>query len=97
MCLGRTRGTPEVMLCSRPTSTGWLGSPPKKSTITSCPTRGTSIQPKPAPAHCWLTRSQQLALSSKSFSRSQWKRTRTRPNSSVWISLPGGPTTIAVS
>ena len=33
---------------TRPRTTGWSGSPSKKPTITSCPTRGSTIIPKPA-------------------------------------------------
>ena len=54
------------------------------------------MAPKPAPAHGWLTGTQHELVSSVAPSRSQWKWRRTRPNSSVWISSPGGPTTTAL-
>ena len=44
----------------------------------------------------WTGRTQQELLSSPLPSRSQWNLTFTRPNSSVKISSPAGPTTIAV-
>ena len=53
------------------------------------------IIPKPEPAHPSSTRTQALwwsSLEAAEPSRSQWKRTRTRPNSSVWMS-PGPMTT----
>src|SRR4029079_5555507 len=68
-----------------------------KSTNTSCPTRGKFVPPKLPPAHGCATWIQHDDLSSILLSRSQWKCTRTRPNSSVWISSPGGPTTVALS
>jgi len=34
-----------------PTTTGLSGSPPRKSTITSCPIRGMLTAPIPSPAH----------------------------------------------
>ncbi len=65
--------------------------------ITSWPTRGMFMPPKPVPAHGWLTGTQHELSSFMWLCRSQWKCTRTRPNSSVWISSPAAPTTVAVS
>src|SRR5262245_21144092 len=83
-------------LYSTPVTTGRSGSPSRKSTITSWPTRGRNIVPQFFPAHCCATRTQHELFSSPSAYRSQWKRTLMRPYSSVQISSPDGPTTIAV-
>ena len=90
-------GTGDAPPCTRPTTIGRSGSPPKNPTSTSCPIRGTVTIPYPPPAHPWLTRNQHELPWSNSPSRSQWNCTRTRPNSSVWISCPDGPTTTALS
>ena len=52
--------------------------------------------PKLLPAHWLTTRTQAEDFSSNSPMRSQWNCTRTRPYSSVWISLPLGPTMVTV-
>jgi len=53
--------------------------------------------PNPVPAQAWLTGIQHELPWSGSPLRSQWKCTRTRPISSVWISSPSGPVTVALS
>ena len=55
---GSPCGTGCAALWTRPTTTGLSGSPFKKATSTSCPTRGTVKKPYPAPAQPWLTRIQ---------------------------------------
>ncbi len=59
--------------------------------------RGRFVPPKPAPPHGWFTWIQHDESSFIWPSRSQWNWTRTRPNSSTWISSPAGPTTVALS
>ena len=54
------------------------------------------MKPQPAPAQAAETRTKQLEFSSLPSSRSQWKCTFTRENSSQKISAPAGPTTTAV-
>ena len=67
-----------------------------KSTITSWPIRGIWMKPQPAPAQAGETRTKQELFSSFLPSRSQWNCTFTRAYSSVKISSPDGPTTVAV-
>ncbi len=67
-----------------------------KATTTSWPTRGRKLAPHFFPAQGCATRIQHELLSSPSPRRSQWNWTLMRPYSSVWISSPEGPTTIAV-
>src|SRR5580658_7598817 len=62
---------------------GRSGSPSRKLTITSCPTRGMAIEPQPWPAHSWETRTQQ----EQPFLRSQGNCTTTRPYLSTQISF----------
>src|SRR5271154_839319 len=52
--------------------------------------------PQPAPDQFWATRIQQELASLFWPTWSQWNWTLMRPYSSVQISLPEGPTTIAV-
>src|SRR4029077_1956399 len=82
---------------TRPVMMGRSGSPPRKSTSTSCPMRGRLDPPYPLPPQGWVAWIQHELVSSYLPSRSQWDCTRTRPNSSVWISSPWGPTTVALS
>ena len=67
-----------------------------KSTITSWPMRGIWMKPKPLPAQVCDTRTKQELFWSFLPSRSQWNCTFTRAYSSVKISSPEGPTTVAV-
>ncbi len=57
----RSRQVPGERLSSwyvRPMTSGWSGSPFRKSTITSWPTRGIARLPNPGPAHACDTRTQ---------------------------------------
>jgi len=70
-------------LKTRPVMIGRSGSPSRKSTTTSWPTRGGDTPPMSAPAHGLARRIQQelfsAPLSRRSSLRSQWNCTFTRP------------------
>ena len=55
---GRSPGERLSSWYVRPMTTGWSGSPFRKSTITSWPTRGIARLPKPGPAHACDTLTQ---------------------------------------
>src|SRR5437764_13385703 len=75
---------------------GQSGSPPMKSTITSCPIRGMNMPPQLLPAHGCETRIQHELFSSYLPYRSQWNCTFTRPYLSHQISSVEGPVMMAV-
>src|SRR3546814_5092399 len=93
---GRAAGGLLSPLYTRPVMIGRSGSPSRNSTITSCPIRGMNIPPQDLPAHTWATRTQQELFSLFVPSRSQWNWSFTPPCSSVQISSPALPTTMAV-
>src|SRR4051812_36378357 len=76
---------------------GRSGSPPMKSTITSWPTRGRLVPPKPLPPQGWLEWIQHEEDSFIFDSRSQGQGTRARANSFGWNFSAAGPTTVALS
>ncbi|MNS62909.1 hypothetical protein D3C72_959900 [compost metagenome] len=84
-----------------PTMMGRSISFSRNCTSTSWPMRGRNWLPMPPPAARCATRTQHVALPSSC----QWKRMRTRPSLSQWISLPplalalappSAPTTMAL-
>ncbi len=93
---GKDHGGIVMAFGTMPVIIGRSGLPSRNCTMTSAPTRGIDVMPKPWPDHEVATRTQAELRSSYSPTRSQWNCRRTRPYWSVWISSPAGPTTSAV-
>src|ERR1019366_9725819 len=93
---GSAQGGVFAALYRRPTARGRSGSPSRKATDSSQPSRGRTIVP---PIMAWSVRSQQDACSSSCPTRSQKKWTLIRPYLSQWMDWSEsvlGPTTTTV-
>src|ERR1700742_2409094 len=68
---GRVYGTVCCALKTQPVTSGRSGLPSRKLTTTSCPMRGTKMEPHALPAQPWATRIQQELVSSLALLWSQ--------------------------